>query len=261
MSHRILTRHAKSGSKDKHLRGRERRFNSELISRLSALRKDSPKLIKASKLMELINELRNGKSKSGYLIASLLSEAIKNNSHRLIFTESRIKNNWDKLDNTPKSSSKIPTLKNNKKLTEESEHEIATNIIKGATEILSDLEEAKDWYNNQVLEAFENKTAKQFVAEGRGQDVLDYLKQLSPFPNHPPIFISDRERGEGEQIQESQIIESFCKLVGSREIAESWYFNQPIDAFKGKIPHQYALEGNKGSVLTYIEMLDDGVYV
>ena len=54
----------------------------------------------------------------------------------------------------------------------------ALRVIKAATDLRGDLQQAIFWYRNEPLSAFAYKTAERLVSEGRADAVLAYVSSL-----------------------------------------------------------------------------------
>ena len=54
----------------------------------------------------------------------------------------------------------------------------ALRVIKAATELRGDLNQALFWYRNEPLSAFAYRTAERLVSEGRADAVLAYVSSL-----------------------------------------------------------------------------------
>jgi hypothetical protein len=54
----------------------------------------------------------------------------------------------------------------------------ALRVIKAATDLNGDINQALFWYRNEPLSAFSYKTAERLVSEGKTEDVLRYVASL-----------------------------------------------------------------------------------
>lgn len=54
----------------------------------------------------------------------------------------------------------------------------ALRVIRAATDLSGNVDEAMFWYRNEPLQPFEYKTAEQLVSEGRTDDLLRYIASL-----------------------------------------------------------------------------------
>ncbi|KUZ26827.1 DUF2384 domain-containing protein [Burkholderia territorii] len=54
----------------------------------------------------------------------------------------------------------------------------ALRIIRAATDISGDVENALFWYRNEPLPIFDYKTAEQLMSDGRAEDLLRYVVSL-----------------------------------------------------------------------------------
>lgn len=54
----------------------------------------------------------------------------------------------------------------------------ALQVIRAATDVSGDLQQALFWYRNEPLPPFGYRTAEQLVADGRSADVLRYVSSL-----------------------------------------------------------------------------------
>lgn len=55
---------------------------------------------------------------------------------------------------------------------------VGTTVLERATELIGEREQAEAWYNYQPIPAFENKTPRQLVQEGRSDAILLHLDTL-----------------------------------------------------------------------------------
>lgn len=54
----------------------------------------------------------------------------------------------------------------------------AVRIIRAATDLCGDVDQAIFWYRNEPLQAFAYRTAEQLVSEGRADDLIRYVVSL-----------------------------------------------------------------------------------
>ena len=54
----------------------------------------------------------------------------------------------------------------------------AVRVIRAATDLSGDVEQAIFWYRNEPLQPFAYKTAEQLVSDGRSDDLIRYLMSL-----------------------------------------------------------------------------------
>lgn len=54
----------------------------------------------------------------------------------------------------------------------------ATRVLRAASDVSGDLERAISWFRNESLAPFGHKTAERLVAEGRVEDVIEYVISL-----------------------------------------------------------------------------------
>jgi len=54
----------------------------------------------------------------------------------------------------------------------------AVRVIRAATDLCGDVDQAIFWYRNEPLQAFAYKTAEQLVSEGRADDLIGYVMSL-----------------------------------------------------------------------------------
>ncbi|MBB2983395.1 hypothetical protein [Paraburkholderia tropica] len=54
----------------------------------------------------------------------------------------------------------------------------ALRVIRAATDISGDVNQALFWYRNEPLPVFDYKTAEQLVSDGRTDDLLRYVSSL-----------------------------------------------------------------------------------
>ena len=55
---------------------------------------------------------------------------------------------------------------------------VGTTVLERAAELIGEREQAEAWYNYQPIPAFENKTPRQLVNEGRSDAILLHLDTL-----------------------------------------------------------------------------------
>jgi hypothetical protein len=54
----------------------------------------------------------------------------------------------------------------------------AVRVIRAATDLSGDVDQAIFWYRNEPLQPFAYKTAEQLVSDGRSDDLIRYLMSL-----------------------------------------------------------------------------------
>ena len=54
----------------------------------------------------------------------------------------------------------------------------ALRVIRAATDLSGDVDQAIFWYRNEPLQPFAYKTAEQLVSDGRSDDLIRYLMSL-----------------------------------------------------------------------------------
>lgn len=58
----------------------------------------------------------------------------------------------------------------------------AVRVIRAATDLCGDVDQAIFWYRNEPLQAFAYKTAEQLVSEGRADDLIGHVMSLEAGP-------------------------------------------------------------------------------
>lgn len=54
----------------------------------------------------------------------------------------------------------------------------AVRVIRAASDLCGDVDQAIFWYRNEPLQPFAYRTAEQLVSEGRANDLIDYVMSL-----------------------------------------------------------------------------------